>query len=455
LGVGIEEASAIIQKALEIYRDYEIPQEVPKDLPLVEEFRETKPLGKQLTDVEAIFIQHHLGPLVPRIRAMISDGLDPESCWFIDIPYSTNEKVREEIDKMHCPDEQPERLSDDLLKPFDDPLEPYSKAQLQRVQNVVLQVTRKRIGEREQRRLLIVDDGAYFVRAIRDLTEEDRERVQKVLRNRVHIVEQTTRGYRYLKEGANMEIAYALGAPIVSVARSYTKSYLESPFIGASVARGVIRALKEEKHSRRGSTLVIGFGKVGEATTEALGKYEDPKGLNVFDTDLEKKEAIERTGAKFCASFPQSGSYDLVVGCTGYGSFPLDRRFLLADGALLTSGSSAAIELNREGFVELAKEHDEIEILNKEATKEKGIHATIEILDGENSFSFFNAGFPVNFDGLMECLPTELIQPTHGLLFAACRQTLQSKGPSFSFLNLSDDFWFYEHGLEHIKRDFC
>jgi hypothetical protein len=442
-----KKAESIIQKALEIYPEEEIPEEVPEALPLLNEFRKARPDPKAFAGVETLYIQHHLGPLVPRIQNMIEDGQDPERCWAIDIPYSTSNIVREGTRKLGC-------LKEQWAEPFNDPLKPYSESQLQRVMDLIQRLVEKLASEKDRRDLLVVDDGAYFLRAISNLPENEKKRMIEVLKNRTHIVEQTTRGYRYIKQRENMETAFALGAPVVSVARNYTKCFLESPFIGASVSRGIVLKLREAGERDIARTLVIGYGKVGEATTHALVSEPQVKHIEVFDINPDLAEAIKAASAHPIQSFPESGHYDLVLGCTGYASFPLEKRSLLADEAMLVSGSSAAVELNREKFVELADKlpDDEIEIMDKEATRRKGIHASIKLRDAKRSFSFLNAGFPVNFDGTVECLPARFIQPTHGLLFAASRQAMRTKGPGLSFLNYDDDFWIYENGLKMIEK---
>jgi len=434
-------ADSVIRKALKAFRKEEIPREIPQSLPLLDALRKRLPIRQDFANVEALFIQHHLGPLVPRIRSMIHDGLHPERCWFVDIPYSTNTRVRRALRILGCPRSQ-------MAEPFDDPLEPYSESQVERVQRVV-----RRLADTEgRRRLLVVDDGAYFLRSIQNLPKRDQVGLIKSLKNRTHLVEQTTRGHRHLEEKAVMKILYALGAPVVTIARSFTKQYLESPFIGVAVARAVVSSLKKRNEREPASILVIGFGAVGEATTHELRRFTHRSEIDVLEINPEKSEAIRAAGALALTDFPSSGSYDLVMGCTGYASFPLEKRSLLANGALLGSGSSAAIELNRERFVELADKlpDDEIRIMNRNATKKAGIHATIRLEDQDRSFSFLNAGFPVNFDGALECIPARFIQPTHGLLFAACQQTLRSQMPGLSFLSFSDDFWIYKQGLKLI-----
>ena len=141
------------------------------------------------------------------------------------------------------------------------------------------------------------------------------------------------------------------------------------------------------------------------------------------------------------------------MGCTGYNSFKLDQRALLADEAILASGSSAAVEFNRPAFVELADRYpdDEIEILDREKTIAQGIHAKISFQqEGGKKFTFLNAGFPVNFDGRLECLPTRTIQATHCLLFSAACQVLQQKSPGLRLIDAEIDNWIYENAINQL-----
>jgi len=245
----------------------------------------------------------------------------------------------------------------------------------------------------------------------------------------------------------NARLLLELGMPIVSIARSFTKLTIESPFIGGSVARALGRAITIGPGSRTtfGRTLVIGFGPVGRATVSALADLPHANLVDVLDTDIATASAINAAGAEPLHELPAGRSYDLVVGCTGYASFPLYGRFLLADEAVLASGSSGAVEFNREGFIELADadEHDSVEVADRADTLRRGIHTTIIIRDNaeghERVFSFLNAGFPVNFDGAMECVPAVAIQATHGLMLAACHQALRSRTPGLHSLDPAAD----------------
>jgi hypothetical protein len=443
----IQHDHPIILKALKKFYKDEIPETISESLPLVEEFCEENFPPQLFADSDVLFVQHHLGPFIPRLRTMFQYGLEPSRCWFVDIPYSTNASVSEELRKLGCPKVQ-------MAEPFNDPIAPYSKRQLERVEFILrLYANRER-----KKRLLVVDDGAYFVRTLTWLIPRDKELVLGFKDHPTYIVEQTTRGHRYLERGETKTLLKLFKIPAVSIARTETKYALESPFIGAAVSRAVKRSLEESGRIRKGlgSVLIIGFGAVGSATTCELTSLKTEKQIHVYDKKWKEiRPMIEKTGAKALKAFPNEGPYNTIFGCTGYASFPLNKVGILSHDALLVSGSSAAVEFNREKFIDLAyrNDKDDFFIIEPEKSRRLGIHACLEMQKGDIRFSFLNAGFPVNFDGRMECLPNLIIQITHGLLLAAAKESLNSGNrPGFHNLNRQDDQWFKEHGLSWIDH---
>jgi hypothetical protein len=397
--------------------------------------------------VDVLFIQHHLGPFIPKLKTMFHYGLEPSRCWFVDIPYSTNASVREELKKLGCSEVQ-------MTGPFNDPIAPYSKRQLERVEFVL----RSYANWKRSKKLLVIDDGAYFMRTLNWLLPRDKELVLGFKQRPTHIVEQTTRGHRYLEQHQVNGLLKFLNIPVVSIARTETKYDLESPFIGAAVSRAVKRALEESGRLKKGlgRVLIIGFGAVGRATACELMSLKTEKPMHVYDKRWkELQPMIEEIGTQALKAFPNEGPYDTIFGCTGYASFPLTKIGILSHDAILVSGSSAAVEFNREKFIDLAyrNDKDDFFIIEPEKSRRLGIHASLEMQKGDIRFSFLNAGFPVNFDGRMECLPYLIIQITHGLLLAAAKESLNSATkPGFHNLNRQDDQWFKEHGLLWIDR---
>ena len=306
----------------------------------------------------------------------------------------------------------------------------------------------------DPRPLLVIDDGAYFARYLNSLYTNSPNKLDHYVGTTV--VEQTTRGHRYLCNNA-LDVLLRCGISVVSIAKCKTKKEFEGPFIGAAVSRALKRAIGKGRISDSKHIAVIGCGVVGEATIREICRICPDTKIDAIDIDGSARLKASRFSNK-CEGLPQlrdDREYDIVFGCTGYNSFHLDQRKLLADNALLASGSSAAIEFNRTGFIELANryEDDEIEILNKTETISKGIHAEIFIRQEKGkTFSFLNAGFPVNFDGKLECLPTIIIQATHGLLFVASIQALAQKGPGINTVDPDHDKWIFKRAVSDLAN---
>jgi len=439
--------SPIIQKALEKYYNSDIPNRIPQFLPIVEKFCEEKLTQDSFANMDVLFIQHHLGPLIPRIRAMIGCGLDISRCWFIDIPYSTNIRVREELRRMGCPDNQ-------MVRIFNDPIDPYSRRQLERAEYLI-----KQLAYQNNSKILVIDDGAYFTRTLNRLMYRDKDLILRFKERKTCIVEQTTRGLRYLNKKGKKILKY-LNIPAVSIARTNTKYTLESPFIGASVSLGIINKLKETGRLSNdlGRILIIGFGAVGKATTQALLDYKHTKSIDVYDINENLHGEIESIGnpgdTQAFSTLPQKGPYNTIFGCTGYASITSEKELnILAQNGVLISGSSAAIEFNREKFIDRAYKSDKdgFFIIDAEKARINGIHSSINMQLKNKQFSFLNAGFPANFDGQLECVPYQIIQLTHGLLIAAAQESL-FQSPGLHPLNSHDDEWFYDQGIEVFKN---
>lgn len=435
------EHNPIIQKALKDFYNEKIPDDIPEELPLLNRFSVQFSNRNIFSNTEAVFIQHHLGPLIPKVEAMVVCGLERNSSWFVDIPYSTNAKVRSALLDLNYPKNQ-------MTGYFNDPIEDYDESMSSRVAFLMLKLSKRDISKN----LLVIDDGAYFARFLRKIMLHAPE-LRKSYTNAC-IVEQTTRGQRFLdKYGAELVDFFDLR--IVSIARCNTKINFESPFIGAAVARAIINSLNGRSLNDFKQIAVIGYGAVGEATVAQMVLKAPGAKIDIVETDKDKIIKINQLGNQFRGinELDNKKLYELVIGCTGYDSFRLGQRNLLADGALLVSGSSAAIEFNRAGFVELADRYpdDDLLILDRENTRKAGIHATITILqEGRKSFSFLNAGFPANFDGRMECLPARIIQATHTLLFAAAIQSLQQVGKGIGVIAPKYDQWIYCEALKEL-----
>ncbi|MHC4945510.1 MAG: hypothetical protein ACYTG7_21060 [Planctomycetota bacterium] len=422
---------------------FRIPETPPATMPLLEKIKEKQKAPKPFADLDVLFIQHNLGPLVARLQAMKESGMDPGRCWFVDIPYSTNKQVVDRLVEIGF-------RRDRMALPFDDPLADYSIAQENRIGSLMELL----MSREDPRPLLVVDDGAYFARFLNKISERSKNLLDHF--NNTSVVEQTTRGHRYLVNHA-LEVIKRCNISAVTIAKCKTKTRFEGPFIGTAVARAMKNKVGKERIAKAKHIAVIGFGVVGRATVDEIKKLCPDGRKDIVDIDCSLREQATSPEDN-CHGLPQLSDdyeYDVVMGCTGYNSFHLDQRKMLADKAVLASGSSAAIEFNRSGFIELADRYndDEIEVLDRENTRSAGIHAEIRFRQEKGkTFSFLNAGFPVNFDGKLECLPSVLIQATHGLLYQASIQTLEQKGAGVNTVDPVEDDWIFDNAVDEISE---
>jgi hypothetical protein len=425
--------------ALEHWEGIPLPERIPSRLPLLDQMRDAG-VGADFSGVDLLVIQHQLATTVPLVAAFIEDGISLDRVWYVDIPYSTNLEVRTALMELSGRDRCPPLFSD----PFAD----YSTAQLLRVTTTLLAMSRRS----DARPLLVLDDGAYFFRALVAL----RAISHPVLEHFTHsfVVEQTTRGHRVLE--ANGAVIHELGLRVVSIARTKTKLELEAPFIGPAVAQSVAAKAQLHRTGRIAKMAILGFGIIGEASARALLR-QFPKAELVIVEELPSRRATASGWigeSHVHQSLAEDHDYDLVVGCTGRNSFTLADRHLLADEAILASGSSAAVEFDRAGFVELADAYpnDEVDILDRESTRAMGIHADIRMrLERGHVATFMNAGFPVNFDGdRLENLPLAMIQPTRCLMYAGAEQSLRQSKAVVTRLDAELDDWIYTQGTAQL-----
>lgn len=403
---------------------FQSPLKIASELPLLEKMC-AKDSEVDLSEHSFLFVQHFLAALPARLDLMVKQKLNKKKAWFLDIPYSTNKDVRKRII-----DQFPGRVPEVYSNPFGH----YCSSQKSRLEKVVNEIIN--YGEVDQ--LVVVDDGAYFAKYLFDLLNSDPKKAR--LFEGTRLVEQTTRGHNFLDSQNGKNTLKELKINAVSVACADTKKNFEAPFIGVAIARSVISKLdKGTKIPKR--ALIIGFGSVGSATAFALrSKFGDMQ-IDIVEVD-EKKQNLARE-YKFLVhdSLPnQAGGYeyDLVVGCTGQCSFRPSDRGILLNEAVLASGSSAAVEFETTSFITLAEELDdkEFRMLTKR-DKSLPLHTDITFEHGpENKkFTLLNASFPLNFQGTLGVVPTELIEPTHCLLHAATLEVINM--PSIGLRELS------------------
>ena len=280
----------LIHQGLEAYENFRGLRTPCESLPVLDEFCSLHHADLDFSDCEVLFIQHLLGPTLARLNAMWNHGLAKERTWFVDIPYSTHEPLRQLLMERGVPVDQ-------IARPFEDPLVAYSTAQKLRVAEVLGRMTQRRTAQR----VLVVDDGAYFARVMHVMRRVSPQ-VFRAFSGRTVIVEQTTRGHRYLHQKRYQPTLEALEVSAVSIARCDTKSCFEGPFIGQAVARQ-IQELLGAGTTGLGRVALLGFGTVGGATFRRLrGDTDEP--IDVVDPDVSKHAEIHDEGGRPHPSLP-------------------------------------------------------------------------------------------------------------------------------------------------------
>lgn len=385
-------------------------QEIPQSMPILDAWLKTCP-GGALTDTTALFIQHQFGNQVPQANALLKLGLNPRRLFWLDVPYTSNPLVRDALVALRIPRKN-FICSDDYWV-----LDPYAPYQRNRVQALLKDLLRD-----PPNRLLVLDDGAYFLEAAACFAD----RLPSVA-----VVEQTERGFIKLESSAAMR-KYARTIPIVDVARSEAKKTLEPPFIAKAVCAALYRKIEKlAVPVESGNCLILGYGAIGSQVARfAADNLEFARDrVFVFDTRKDRRENAQNAGFSLWQKDDFRTLFTMVVGCTGQASFGVYDHVYLENGAILASASSGSVELSRESFIELADSSriDDIRILRNHLNAEN-IHSDIQFQLVDRQATFLNGGFPVNFDGHINCVPLRYMQPTVTMMVAASVQAVASMG---------------------------
>jgi len=335
--------------------------------------------------------------------------VEPTQLIWIDVPYTARAEVRETlIDELKIPAENFHVHAFRVL----DRYPPY---QLRRTQKVLHELLRN-----PPERLVVLDDGAYFLEAAASFAN----RLPAVA-----VVEQTTRGLIKMEENAALE-HYSSQIPTVNVARSVPKQTLEPPFIGRAVCNSLSRHFEPLRGiANRLRCLVLGFGAIGRQVAEFLRPELncDRDRIHVYDPVRDRQAAASHAGFSCWDRHNFRQRFHLVIGCSGRRSFTLGDRAYLEDGAVLASASSGTVELSRQDFIELAdaSNFDDIRVCRK-GLDEFNVHSPLVIELVDRAVTFVNGGFPVNFDGRVNCIPGRYIQPTPTMMVAATLQAVEA-----------------------------
>lgn len=379
---------------------------------LVDEHRAARPLRGW----KVLFLQHQLENHLAQAQAVLELGVAPRDLHWIDIPYTSSPEIRRAMMRMGVP--AANFVNHDYRL-----TESYATYQRVRVTRWIRWFM-QRYGDRTK--LLVLDDGGYFLEALICLRRHFR---------RLAVVEQTTRGINKLKENTAIQY-YCRDVPLVDVATSDPKKNIEPPFIAKAVREAAGERLvkilgRARKSFGKGKVLILGYGAIGEAVAQEV---RERFGLRreqvfVFDTDAQKRSEAAGVGYSLWDATSYANAFELVIGCTGTRSFNIWNFVHLAKRSVLISASSGAAEMAREEFVELAQscKVDDIRVRDAAALRRKSVHSDITLQIVDHVVTIANGGFPINFDGRLDRIPAEDIQITMALMIAAAVQAVTTK----------------------------
>ena len=290
------------------------------ELPLLKELVECFKPSQPFRDRTALLIQHQCANHYAQAMALMELGIEPDRLFWIDIPYSSHQEVRERLVKRGVPRPNFANSGDyQTLQPFD----PYMRSRVEkRVGSLLAHAPREA--------LLVLDDGAYFLEALSGFKRQFQD---------VVVVEQTTRGLIKIEQSATLK-DLADKIRVINVARSWPKKHLEPPFIGLDVCTSLRKKVDLHLRGRRkGPCLVLGYGSIGEQIAEFLfgclniGKNN----IHVYDTDNKRLNIARKAGFSIWDRGDLQTKFRLVIGCSGKPSFSVGDRVYLEDGAVLAS----------------------------------------------------------------------------------------------------------------------
>jgi hypothetical protein len=232
------------------------------------------------------------------------------------------------------------------------------------------------LARKNQNGILVLDDGGL----VTELLHSDPAYADML--DDIKIVEQTTQGILAAEKRE-------LSVPVVNVARSQSKA-AEAEFIGQAVGAKLLQALRRDGGSLDGRKVgLLGYGMIGPAIASTL--RDAGAAVTINDTSPTRMEEAAQAGFKTASKEDTLEQAEIVVGATGRRSVEAADMQRLKKGTVLVSATSKQVEID----VDAAAKHP------------------VRLLNG---------GWPINFDGDVEDIPSSQIQITRAAMFAGAIQ---------------------------------
>lgn len=322
-----------------------------------------------LENTYIISAQHLVSTTYSLFHTLLQLGLKPTNLSSIGKCYSTDPEAYDQMKKLGV-DVCPSSMSFNSHQSFDEQYQCYMK-------KFVFERLKK-IKDSNFKKIIVLDDGGELLSIINNFVDTDK----------LIGIEQTSAGFYKLKN-----LKFKL--PIINLARSFAKLNFESPIIAKLVINTLVERIKNLPIQPQ-KVLIIGNGQIGSQIFKSLNRnYE----TSTFDW-VPSKSSIK------LADFEKSLiNFDLILGCTGNGSFTPELYHKLKKNVILASTSSSDREFHAIN-------------LRRKIPLVDNCHENLFVDD----IHLINCGFPINFDAQFRAIDVEDLQLTRSLLLASILQ---------------------------------
>ena len=354
----------------------------PTKMPVINALLKTINSRELFKQTLFVCVQHLLYTTIDLFDALIYSGAEPNNIFLLGKIYSTHPEVGKILSKkgIQLFPNAPLAQYGDFAQSFKKDVE----CMWSHIQSIV---TSKNVS-----RIIILDDGGFCLANAPHTITDTYPTIG---------IEQTSSGLFYSRQST---------FPVIEVASSAAKQYLEAPMIAAAVEEKLNQnlPLSTDKNLRCG---VIGLGVIGKSIIKKLLQYGHI--VYSYDDDPHKNLPIE-CAQKLRRVEDVLTSSEYIFGCTGKDILKgINFKACLRDPKVLISCSSQDIE-----FRSLLKTHS-----LQNHTDQMNALATIHINLSESiPIKILRGGFPINLDNSGYSVPSHDIQMTRGLLLAGMIQ---------------------------------
>lgn len=355
---------------------------MPTSMPVINTFLKNIHSHQLFKNTLFVCVQHLLYTTIDLFDALIYLGANPKHIFLSGKVYSTHPHISQIL------------IDKDIQLIPNEPLKQHGTftESLKKDIGLMWKKIQKHLISEEIDKIIILDDGGLCLTN----TPIALRKIYPVIG-----VEQTSSGLFHARNAA---------FPVIEVASSAAKQYLEAPMIAQAIEAKLteILPLACSKCLRCG---VVGLGVIGKAVVNKLLQYGHT--VYTYDDDPNKNISLDRAQRVNNINDILILS-DYIFGCTGKDVFKgVDFENSCRSSKVLISCSSQDIEFHSL-LNAFAKSHhaDSIDPL---ATTHIKLTDTVSI-------KILRGGFPVNLDNSGYSVPSCDIQMTRGLLLAGCVQ---------------------------------